>query len=51
MGLRFEELDWCSTPMGELVLRRRWDPVIGADVHEIKLGDEFLPERSTGVAS
>lgn len=42
MGLRFEELDWRSTPMGELVLRRRWDPVFGADVHEIKLGDEFL---------
>ncbi|MFD0804116.1 spermidine synthase, partial [Streptomonospora algeriensis] len=42
MGLRFEELDWRSTPMGDLVLRRRWDPVFGADVHEIKLGDEFL---------
>ncbi|QBI56268.1 polyamine aminopropyltransferase [Streptomonospora litoralis] len=42
MGLRFEELDWRPTPMGELVLRRRWDPVCAADVHEIKLGDEFL---------
>jgi spermidine synthase len=28
--------------MGELVLRRRWDPVVDQDVHEIKLNDEFL---------
>nr|WP_156001078.1 spermidine synthase [Streptomonospora sp. PA3] len=28
--------------MGDLVLRRRWDPVLGCDVHEIKLGEEFL---------
>jgi spermidine synthase len=39
---RFEELDWCDTPMGELVLRRRWDPTVGREVHEIKLNDEFL---------
>lgn len=39
---RFEELDWRSTPMGDLVLRRRWDPVLACDVHEIKLGEEFL---------
>ncbi|GAA4889159.1 spermidine synthase [Streptomonospora salina] len=42
MGRRFEELDWRPTAMGDLVLRRRWDPVAGADVHEIKLGDDFL---------
>ncbi|GAA1749987.1 MULTISPECIES: spermidine synthase [Streptomonospora] len=42
MGRRFEELDWRPTPMGDLVLRRRWDPVFRADVHEIKLGDDFL---------
>ncbi|GAB3444179.1 spermidine synthase [Streptomonospora sediminis] len=42
MGLRFEELDWRPTPMGDLALRRRWDPVFRTDVHEIKLGDEFL---------
>ena len=28
--------------MGELALRRRWDPVVERDVYEIKLGDEFL---------
>jgi spermidine synthase len=42
MSLRFEELDWRSTPLGELVLRRRWDPLVGREVHEIKLNDEFL---------
>jgi spermidine synthase len=39
---RFEELAWRRTPLGELSLRRRWDPVAGRDVHEIKLGDEYL---------
>jgi spermidine synthase len=42
MSARFQELDWRETPMGELVLRRRWDPVAGSEVHEIKLNDEFL---------
>ncbi|PWW63475.1 spermidine synthase family protein [Actinokineospora spheciospongiae] len=42
MTARFEELDWRPTPLGELVLRRRLDPVSGRQVHEIKLGDEFL---------
>lgn len=42
MSARFEELDWCPTPMGELTLRRRWDPAAGADVIEVKLGDDFL---------
>ncbi|WP_232376401.1 spermine/spermidine synthase domain-containing protein [Amycolatopsis aidingensis] len=42
MSARFAELDWCPTPMGELVLRRRWDPTFGKEVYEIKLGDEFL---------
>lgn len=41
-GARFEELDWRETPLGELVLRRRWDPAAGRDVYEIKLDDEFL---------
>ena len=39
---RFEELDWQQTPMGELTLRRRRDPVVDADVYEVKLGDEYL---------
>ncbi|SEO84502.1 spermidine synthase [Trujillonella endophytica] len=42
MGTRFEELAWCSTPIGELTLRRRREPVTGADVFEVKLGDEYL---------
>ena len=42
MSARFEELDWRATPLGELVLRRRWDPIVDREVHEIKLNDEFL---------
>jgi spermidine synthase len=42
MSMRFQELDWRPTLLGELVLRRRWDPLVGREVHEIKLGDEFL---------
>jgi spermidine synthase len=39
---RFEELDWQSTPLGDLTLRRRTEPAIGVEVYEVKLGDEFL---------
>lgn len=42
MSLLFEELDWRPTPIGALSLRRRRDSAEGADVYEIKLGDEFL---------
>ncbi|WP_089246188.1 spermidine synthase [Asanoa hainanensis] len=42
MSLRFEELAWRQTPMGEISLRRRWDATVDADVYEVKLGDEFL---------
>ncbi|MEQ7128088.1 spermidine synthase [Actinopolymorpha sp. B11F2] len=28
--------------MGEISLRRRWDPQVGKEVYEIKLDDEFL---------
>jgi len=38
----FEELDYRPTPMGPLVLRRRWVPAAGRDVHEVLLGDEHL---------
>jgi spermidine synthase len=37
-----EELDRQSTPMGEVSLRRRIEPVLGVDVYEVQLGDEFL---------
>lgn len=38
----FEELDFRETPLGELSLRRRYDPKLDDTVLEIKLGDEFL---------
>ena len=42
MSARFQELDWRQTPIGLVSLRRRWDPLFGKEVHEIKLDDEFL---------
>jgi len=42
VSLRFEELDWQQTPMGDLFLRRRVEPTTGLDVYEVKLGDEYL---------
>ena len=42
MVTRFEELDWQQTPMGELTLRRRFDPVLNKDVWEAILNDEHL---------
>ncbi|WP_165984759.1 spermidine synthase [Streptomyces sp. YIM 98790] len=42
MGVRFAELDWQRTPMGDISLRRRIEPVSGRQIHEVKLGDEFL---------
>ncbi|MPZ26860.1 MAG: spermidine synthase [Micromonosporaceae bacterium] len=50
MSARFEELDWRSTPLGELSLRRRWDPLFGKDVYEIKLDDDFLMSSQFTVA-
>lgn len=43
MSLACEELDYQRTPLGELILRRRREPLLkGKDVFEVKLGDEFL---------
>jgi len=42
MSRLFEELDRQATPMGEISVRRRLDPVLGVDVYEVKLGDEHL---------
>jgi spermidine synthase len=42
VALRFEELDWRATPMGDLSLRRRLDPSLGVEVYEVKLGDDYL---------
>lgn len=38
-----EELDFQSTPIGDISLRRRRDPKFpGIELYEVKLGDEFL---------
>ncbi len=42
MSRIFEELDRQQTPMGEISVRRRLDPVLGVDVYEVKLGEEHL---------
>ena len=43
MSLNFEELDYCQTHLGELILRRRRIPSLGdKEVFEVKLGDDFL---------
>jgi spermidine synthase len=42
MGLRFEELDWQDTPIGEISLRRRVEPTLGVAVYEVKLGEVYL---------
>ncbi|MFC4372662.1 spermidine synthase [Nocardia halotolerans] len=42
VSARFEELGWRQTPMGELSLRRRFDPTVRMDVFEVKLDDEYL---------
>lgn len=50
MGARFEELDWHNTSMGELILRRRFDPVLDTDVCEAILNDEHLMSTHFTVA-
>jgi spermidine synthase len=42
MSARFQELDWQQTPIGEISLRRRREPSLGVDVHEVLLGEEYL---------
>ena len=42
MSLRFQELDWQSTPIGEISLRRRREPTLDVDVYEVLLGEEYL---------
>ncbi|WP_375424595.1 spermidine synthase [uncultured Friedmanniella sp.] len=42
MTQRFAELDWTPTPIGDVSLRRRLDPVTGLEVYEVLLGDEYL---------
>jgi spermidine synthase len=43
MSIQFEELDFQTTPLGDLSLRRRRIPSLGdLDIFEIKLGEAFL---------
>lgn len=43
MALHFEELDYRTTPIGDLMLRRRRSPAFGdLDIYEVKLGEHFL---------
>ncbi len=43
MSLNYEELDFRPTPIGDLMLRRRRMPQFGErDIHEVKLGEDFL---------
>ena len=42
MGRLVEELDYRATPMGPIILRRRWVSAIDSDVYEVLLGDEHL---------
>ena len=43
MEKSFEELDYCDTQLGELILRRRRIPMLENEVvHEIILNGEFL---------
>ena len=50
MSARYEELAWAATPMGEVSLRRRFDLTLRADVHEVRLGEEFLMSSAFVVA-
>ncbi len=47
---RFEELDAQETRLGLLTLRRRIDPVLHAEIYEVKLGGEFLMSSAFTVA-
>jgi len=42
VSARFEELDWQRTPLGEISLRRRREPVLDLDIYEVQLNEEFL---------
>lgn len=40
--MRFEELAWHQTRMGDISLRRRFDPASRVEVYEVKLDDDYL---------
>ena len=42
MSAHFEEIDRRPTRIGEISLRRRWEPMLEVEVHEVRLDDEYL---------
>ena len=50
MSGRYEELDFSPTPIGDVSLVRRVDPVAREYVYEVKLGDEWLMSSQFSVA-
>jgi spermidine synthase len=50
VSAHFEELDWRPTRLGEISLRRRFEPTLQTDIYEAKLGDEFLMSSAFTVA-
>jgi spermidine synthase len=45
-----EELDFQPTSMGDLTLRKRFDPSLGYEIFEVKLGEEYLMSSAFTVA-
>ncbi|MEX2422157.1 MAG: hypothetical protein WD670_10110, partial [Actinomycetota bacterium] len=50
MSARFEELDRRATHLGEISLRRRFEPTLQVDIYEAKLDDDFLMSSAFTVA-
>lgn len=50
MSLRFEELSFAPTRIGEISLRRRREPITGKQVYEVRLGEEYLMSSMFTVA-
>ena len=50
MSTIFEELDWARTPIGDVSLRRRQDPVTREILFEVLLGEEYLMSSKFTVA-
>ena len=50
MRPHLEELDFQQTPMGDLTLRRRFDPSLALEIFEVKLGEEYLMSSAFTVA-
>lgn len=50
MRPHLEELDFQPTPMGDLTLRRRFDPSLDLEIFEVKLGEEYLMSSAFTVA-